>query len=185
MNRINAREVAVQMLFAQSFADDPELLDDADDPYLLDEWLDASFYERMAGEDPLYDSPPGGDAADYIRRLVSGVIEKRQELDEAIKKYAVGWELGRMPRTALAVMRAALYELRYMPDVPVAAAINAHVDIAKRYDSPEVVAFINGILGSYSRAELPLSLRDIPLNPPVGFADVPLGEGDNEGDEIP
>ena len=56
------------------------------------------------------------------------------------------------------MLRCALYELRYMPDIPVAAAINEAVELAKGYDEPETVSFINGILGSYVRdqgVELP------------------------------
>ena len=41
-----------------------------------------------------------------------------------------------------------------MPDVPNAAAINEAVEIAKKYETPETVKFINGILGSFSRQEL-------------------------------
>jgi N utilization substance protein B len=41
-----------------------------------------------------------------------------------------------------------------MPDVPDRAAINEAVELAKRYESPETVSFINGVLGSFSRAEV-------------------------------
>ena len=148
MTRVSAREIAVQILFAHSFSACPA-------EELLGEWLGGSFYERLAREDPLYDRPPGRDTAEYIRRLVSGVTETLPELDALIETYAVGWALGRIPRTALSVMRAALYEIKYMPDVPAAAAINAHVNIIKHYESPEVASFVNGILGSYWRAENP------------------------------
>jgi len=55
---------------------------------------------------------------------------------------------------ASAVMRVAMYEVMYMPDIPNAAAINEAVEIAKKYETPETVKFINGILGSFSRQEL-------------------------------
>ena len=54
---------------------------------------------------------------------------------------------------ASAIMRAAMYEVLYMPDIPNAAAINEAVEIAKRYEPQEVVSFMNGILGSFVRAE--------------------------------
>ena len=56
-------------------------------------------------------------------------------------------------RMAAAVMRTAMYEVLYMPDVPNAAAINEAVEIAKKYETPETVKFINGILGSFVRQE--------------------------------
>ena len=50
-------------------------------------------------------------------------------------------------------MRTAMYEVLYMPDIPNAAAINEAVEIAKGYEPQEVVSFLNGILGSFVRAE--------------------------------
>ena len=57
------------------------------------------------------------------------------------------------PRMAAAIMRTAMYEVLYMPDVPNAAAINAAVEIAKNYEPKEVVSFVNGILGTFARTE--------------------------------
>jgi N utilization substance protein B len=48
-----------------------------------------------------------------------------------------------------------MYEILYMPDIPNSAAINEAVEIAKGYEEPQVVSFINGILGSFVRAEFP------------------------------
>lgn len=48
---------------------------------------------------------------------------------------------------------AAMYEVLYVPDVPNAAAINEAVEIAKKYETPETVKFINGILGTFVRRE--------------------------------
>ena len=50
-------------------------------------------------------------------------------------------------------MRVSMYEILYMQDVPNAAAINEALEIAKGYETPEVVSFINGILGSFVRKE--------------------------------
>ena len=52
-------------------------------------------------------------------------------------------------------MRCAMYELRYMPQIPRAASINAALEIVKKYEEPEVVSFVNGILGTFVRTELP------------------------------
>ena len=146
MTRASAREIAVIALYSQS-------LNHYSPEELLDSWLDVSYYDLLSREDPLFETPPGDDAAAFIRRLVSGVAESLPELDSRIESLSVGWELNRMPRTALAVLRAAFYEILHMPDVPPAAAINSHLNILKRYDTPEVVAFVNGILGSLMRAD--------------------------------
>ena len=54
---------------------------------------------------------------------------------------------------ASAIMRVAMFEILYMQDIPDKAAINEAVEIAKKYETPETVKFINGILGSFVRQE--------------------------------
>ena len=54
----------------------------------------------------------------------------------------------------MAIMKVAMFEVMYMPDVPDAAAINEAVELAKRYDPPETVSFVNGVLGSFVRGEV-------------------------------
>ena len=90
----------------------------------------------------------------YIRRLVAGVAEHAAELDTYIEKYAQGWRFERISLVASAIMRMAMYEILYMPDIPNGVAINEAVEIAKKYESPEVVRFMNGILGSFLRGEV-------------------------------
>ena len=51
-------------------------------------------------------------------------------------------------------MITTMYEVLYMPDVPDSAAINEAVELAKKYEEPETVPFINGVLGSFSRHEV-------------------------------
>ena len=96
---------------------------------------------------------PNAKQADYIRRLVRGVADHAPELDGYIAKYAKGWNFARIPLVASAIMRVAMYEVLYMPDIPNGAAINEAVEIAKKYETPETVKFINGILGSFARQE--------------------------------
>ena len=121
---------------------------------LLDERLTAETFATLAGEDPIYQEAPNAKQADYIRRLVKGVDEHAAELDGYIAKYAKGWSFSRIPLVASAIMRVAMYEILYMQDVPNSAAINEAVEIAKKYETPETVKFINGILGSFVRQEV-------------------------------
>ena len=76
------------------------------------------------------------------------------ELDGYIAKYAKGWSFARIPLVASAIMRVAMYEMLYMPEIPNGAAINEAVEIAKKYETPETVKFMNGILGSFVRQEV-------------------------------
>ena len=146
MTRTNAREIAVQMVFSLSFGG-------VTAQEVLDSQLTAERFQELAEESPLYAQFPNEKQERYIRELVEGVYAHGPELDGYISQYAVGWSFARIPRMAAAIMRTAMYEVLYVPDVPNAAAINEAVEIAKRYETQEVVSFVNGILGSFVRAE--------------------------------
>ena len=53
------------------------------------------------------------------------------------------------------IMKTAMYEILYMPDIPDSAAINEAVELAKKYEEDETVPFVNGVLGSFLRNEVP------------------------------
>ena len=148
MTRNTAREIAVHLSYEMNFTDQPM-------NQLLEQRLTAESFSSLSEEDALYQEVPNAKQAEYIRRLVSGVAEHAAELDSYIAKYAVGWNFARIPLVASAIMRVAMYEILYMPDVPSGAAINEAVEISKKYETPETVKFINGILGSFVRQELP------------------------------
>ena len=147
MVRNTAREIAIHLSYELNFSGKTA-------EELLDQRLTAEAFAELAEEEDLYREAPNAKQAAYIRRLVRGVGEHGAELDGYIEKYAKGWKFSRIPLVASAIMRVAMYEVLYMPDVPNAAAINEAVEIAKKYETPETVKFINGILGSFSRQEL-------------------------------
>mgnify|MGYP002561174597 CR=1 FL=1 len=158
MTRSNAREIAVQMIFSLGFGNLS-----ADE--LLESQLTRERFQELAEEMPLYQEFPNEKQEQYIRDLVQGVFSHGPELDEYIARYSVGWSFARIPRMAAAVMRTAMYEVLYMPDIPNAAAINEAVEIAKHYEAPETVSFINGILGAFMRGELPPERANQPAAP--------------------
>jgi len=148
MKRTVAREVAVRLIFG--LAENPSQPEE-----YLSRVFDDDYYNTLKTEDKIYNTKPGKKQLDYITRLVTGVCEHSAELDGYIEKYAVGWKFGRISRTAAAVMKAAMFEVLYMPDVPDSAAMNEAVVLAKKYETPETVSFINGVLGSFYRSETP------------------------------
>ena len=68
------------------------------------------------------------------------------DLDTQIDEIASGWKTDRMGRAELAILRLAIYEMKYDDDVPVSVAINEAVELAKKYGQDESPSFINGIL---------------------------------------
>ena len=147
MTRTVARELAVRLCF--SVSENP-----SDPDEVLSRVFEAEYFSTLKAEDKLYKESPDSVQLEYITRLVTGVCEHSAELDGYIDKYAVGWRFGRISRTAVTIMKTAMFEVLYMTDIPYRAAINEAVELAKRYEPPETVAFINGVLGSFSRSEL-------------------------------
>jgi N utilization substance protein B len=146
MTRSNAREIAVHLIFELSFSNQT-----ADQ--LLESALTRPIFEMIGEEEPLYAEFPNEKQRAYIAGLVRGVYLHCAELDEYISRYAIGWSFSRIPRVSIAIMRVAMYEILYMQDMPNAAAINEAVELAKHYEEQDMVAFINGILGSFVRKE--------------------------------
>ncbi len=146
MIRNVAREIAMHLSYELSFT---ELTAEE----LIEQRLSSDRFEELAPEYEVYGKLPGPSQQGYIRRLVKGIAEHGYELDQYIEKYAKGWKFERIPLVAAAIMRLAMYEILYMPDIPNAASINEAVEIAKKYETEDVVRFINGILGTFVRAE--------------------------------
>ena len=144
MTRTAARQLAIQLSFALNAGSDvgPE------------EFFEEEYFRALPAEEEAFMEVPDEKQMEYIRQLVKGIYDYRLELDDIISRYAQGWKISRISRTALAVLRCALYEIQYMPDIPEAASINEAVELAKGYDEPETVSFINGILGSFVRQEV-------------------------------
>ncbi|MEI3085103.1 MAG: transcription antitermination factor NusB [Oscillospiraceae bacterium] len=108
----------------------------------------------------MYSEYPNTKQLEYIRTLIALTGEHRDEIDAHITRYAKGWKLERISRTALAVLRCAICEILYMDDIPNAAAINEAVELDKGYDEPDVVSFVNGVLGGFMRGEFGEAIDD-------------------------
>lgn len=143
MSRKAAREVAIHIVYDYSF--NTENGNEALQYFLSDE-----FAKSVADDTDIY-SQVGEAQHSYISAVVSGVAENKIEIDDLIKKYSVGWNLNRISKIAMAIMRVAIFECKYLDEVSEKIAINEAVEIAKKYDSAETVSFINGVLGSVVR----------------------------------
>ena len=133
MDRSLAREIAMKMLYAASCGGEES----------MNEVLEQS--EQA-------DTLSGADKT-FLENLVSGVRERQEELDAIVGQYAQGWALNRLARVDLTILRMAVYEILYMPEVPVGASINEAVELSKRFCEDKSSGFINGILGSVARAQ--------------------------------
>ncbi len=89
----------------------------------------------------------------FINTLVQGTKEHLKEIDALISEKAMGWTFDRIASIDLAIMRLAIFELKFMDDVPVNVSINEAVELAKVYGGDESPSFINGILGQVAKIQ--------------------------------
>lgn len=146
MTRSNAREIAMHLIYEMEYHEElPE--------ELLEAVFADGYYPRLAEESDLYQDKPNAKQMEYITFCVKGVYAKKPEIDAIIEQYAVGWKLGRISKVTLAVLRLAIFEILYVEDAPTGVVINEALEIARRYEEEDKISFINGILGSFVRAQ--------------------------------
>ena len=148
LTRDAAREIAMHFVFEMMFTGTPA-------EELLQRELQEEAFEQRSVSEPLYDAIITEERALYIRTVVTQVWAHSDELDDIIKRHAKGWRLNRIDRVAVAMMRVCLCEILYIPDIPIKASINEAVEILKGYVDPDVVKFVNGILGAAAREHDP------------------------------
>ncbi|MDY6011799.1 transcription antitermination factor NusB [Clostridium sp.] len=83
---------------------------------------------------------------DYIKEVLKGVEENKESIDNLIKENLQKWKIERVSKVNLAILRLAVYEMKYVNDVPEKVAINEALEITKRYSDEKSVSFINGVL---------------------------------------
>ena len=145
MTRSNARELAVHLIYSRNFtAEAPERV--------IAVRLEKEYYQKLSAENDVYAERPSRAQQAYLDTVVSGVANREDELNEQIGKFAIGWDVSRISRLTRAIMQLAIFEARYVDDVPMGVAISEAVRLAKKYDGDDTGAFVNGILGSFARS---------------------------------
>jgi transcription antitermination factor NusB len=89
---------------------------------------------------------------DFTANLVTGVMQHRDEIDTLIQECSTNWSLERIGLVERNILRFAIYELCFLPDIPPNVTINEAVEVAKKYGTEEAPAFINGILDRIKHA---------------------------------
>ena len=136
-SRHHARERALQILFQYDIHGKPGL------------WLDVFWTENEATDE----------VKAFAERLVAGVLEKKKELDALIGKYATNWKVSRMPIVDRNILRAGVYELLWMDDVPAKVTVNEAIELAKSFGDDAASKFVNGILDQVLGKELTLAAK--------------------------
>ena len=125
MTRKQAREEAFILIFEKNFSDST-----------VEEILEIAAEVRDLEPDK------------YIKEVFGGVFSNLEFIDNIISETAVGWKIGRISKTALSLLRLAIYEIKFMDSIPESVSINEAVELCKKYATKEDSSFINGILST-------------------------------------
>ena len=134
-SRRSAREAALQILFQENFGVTPPPHGDKANRYSL---------VKM---------DKNSDSAGFSKRLVEGVLQYRDEIDNTLKKHSEHWASERMAIVDLNVLRMAIFEMVYEKETPAVVVIDEAIEIAKKYGNENSGAFINGILDAIYHQE--------------------------------
>lgn len=125
MTRKQAREEAFILVFEKQFNEDS-----------LENIMELAIEVRDIAPD------------DYINRVFFGVYDHIDEIDDIISSNAIGWKIGRISKISLAILRLAVFEIKFMEDIPQSVSINEAVELCKKYATKDDASFVNGILAS-------------------------------------
>lgn len=92
--------------------------------------------------------PAAGRLVQFARDLADGAWARRADVDRVLGSYSRGWSVDRMASVDRNILRLAVYEILYRPEVPSRVAVAEAVQVAKRYGSADSGRFINGVLGA-------------------------------------
>jgi len=84
----------------------------------------------------------------FARRLMWGVLNHRQALDEYIRRHASAWPINEIAILDRVLLRMGTYELLHEPETPPRVVINEAVELAKRFGNESTRRFVNGVLGA-------------------------------------
>ena len=128
MSRKKARDNAFKCIYELEFGKDES----------LDKNLDNSYEENE-------DKPS---EIEYIDMVVRGVKENLEEIDKIILSKLKNWSLDRIAKIDLAILRLAIYEIKYLDDIPEKVSANEAVELAKTYGNNDSKNFVNGVIAA-------------------------------------
>lgn len=128
LNRKTAREQAFVLIFEKIFND-----------MSCDEIIELAVSVREFETD------------EYCISVFSGVYENIEQIDALINEHSNGWNVNRIGKVSLAVMRLAIFELLFRDDIPASVSVNEAVELCKKFATTDDASFVNGVLGTIVR----------------------------------
>ncbi len=127
--RRKAREIVLQALYQAEFSNSP--------------------WEEILAEQTERRGTPAGDSVEYARLLFSRTLQNKEHLDQVIRSALENWEMERVSLVDKNILRFALCEILYFPDVPSKVIVNEAIEVAHKFSSADAGRFVNGILDRF------------------------------------
>lgn len=127
MNRKYTREMTMKLIYQMEVTKDFN-------SKLVEEYLDLNESKELD--------------SNYVNLISDLVINNKEEIDSRIDRNLKGWNLTRIGKIELSILRLAVAEILYVEDIPNKVAINEAIELSKTYADSNASNFINGILGS-------------------------------------
>ncbi|MBO4301184.1 MAG: transcription antitermination factor NusB [Desulfovibrio sp.] len=137
--RHGARQLAFQVLYGLSFSP-VENLDDLKD-----------IFSQSPGHPDLPESEVRTKPSGFAWELVEGVWKSRELLDDVIESHSHNWRIQRMGRVELTLLRLAVFEMLFRPDIPPRVAINEALEFNRQFGENKAGSFVNGILDAVNK----------------------------------
>lgn len=128
MSRRDARDIAFKLIFAYTFDNEKNV---------------EAFEEYVAEAD--------SDDKAYVSEVYNGVVSHYDELMEDVKNNAEKYDVSRIYKIDLAIILLALYEIKFMSDIPFKVSVDEAVNLARKYSTEKSGKYINGILSKFAR----------------------------------
>lgn len=129
MNRRKSREIATQLIFEMSINKEG--------------YMEIIENFRENTEDNIDEVDFG-----YVARVLRGIEENSEMINETISKYLVKWKLERLPKMNTAILKMATYEILFEEEIPSKVTVNEAIELAKKYGDDNAPSFINGVLNN-------------------------------------
>ncbi len=157
--KVESRKHAYALIFKLGFHDEIDIQKAFD--YYIDEYIQeyvdenlSDIYKAVNFEDDVTELKTLDEYISkninkqFIYEVFSGTYQNLDIIDSYIEKYAIGWKIDRISKGVLAVLRLAIYEIKFMDTIPNKVSVKESMDIATEYCGEDSVKFVNGILAS-------------------------------------
>lgn len=132
MKRKELREAAVKLFYEMD----------------IQKTFEHNFYKNFLAENELIALKDN-----YLKEVFDNFLLNRDNIDDIIQKSSTSWDIKRIAKVDLSILRVAITEILYLSDIPDKVSINEAIDLAKKYGDENSYKFVNGLLGKIAKNE--------------------------------